>query len=321
MTESNCCEQETTCENCGTIEESFKSPLKFKELTINSLPLIYPYLQASGSMSCDYTAGGLYMWIDYFKYKYCIHEDTLLIKGVAEDNRKQRAFSLPIGKMPTEKAVRMIREYCEERDFECVFSAITEERIDDFRKLNPKAITPLEHWGDYIYPASQLATLAGKKMNKKRNHCNKFAAEHPEARLEKIGNGNIEAVKECFRKISETPADSPMADFERRQAWKVMENLEKYPFEAACLMTNDGVVAFSVGEVTGNTLHVHIEKALHDVSGAGETINRDFVRMITEEHAEVEYVNREDDAGDEGLRQAKQSYNPLMVLKKYNVEF
>ena len=65
------------------MDTSSQCPLQFRRLTRESLPLVEPYLQRSGSLSCDYSVGGIYMWIDYFKYHYCICSDTLFIKGVA----------------------------------------------------------------------------------------------------------------------------------------------------------------------------------------------------------------------------------------------
>ena len=57
----------------------------------------------------------------------------------------------------------------------------------------------------------------------------------------------------------------------------------------------------------------------HDVAGAGETVNRFFAARMLERHPELLYINREDDAGDPGLRYAKESYHPIYKLKKYNV--
>lgn len=82
------------------------------------------------------------------------------------------------------------------------------------------------------------------------------------------------------------------------------------------ITTDEGIVAFAVGEKIGDTLFVHAEKALTDVSGAYAVINRDFVRRFG---TDVTYVNREDDADDAGLRKSKLSYFPVFMVKKYVV--
>ena len=127
--------------------------------------------------------------------------------------------------------------------------------------------------------------------------------DNPEAVLEPVLPDNMDMVKECFRQECIEGKQSPMASYEREQVWKVLEQLERYPFEAQCLKNGDRVVAFTVGEVLNNVLHVHIEKSLRDVAGSAESINR------------------QDDAGVEGLRKAKLSYYPSLLLGKYNVVF
>ena len=49
--------------------------------------------------------------------------------------------------------------------------------------------------------------------------------------------------------------------------------------------------------------------------GAYPAINQAFV-----EHAwsDMTYINREEDMGIEGLRQAKESYKPVKLIEKFN---
>ena len=44
-------------------------------------------------------------------------------------------------------------------------------------------------------------------------------------------------------------------------------------------------------------------------------INKDFVQNAW---PDVQFINREEDMGKEGLRKAKESYNPIFMVKKYN---
>jgi hypothetical protein len=81
------------------------------------------------------------------------------------------------------------------------------------------------------------------------------------------------------------------------------------------LRVDGEVVAYTVGEpLNSDTYIVHIEKAFSDIKGAYPMINQSFVLDRTEK---FKYINREDDAGDEGLRKAKLSYNPVFMIEKY----
>ena len=296
--------------------------LHFHRLTFNSLPLVLPYLQQSGSRSCDYTVGGIYMWIDYFKYHYCIYRDTLLIKGVAEDDVRRTAFSLPLGAMPLAESVELLKRYCADEGITLEFSAITEERIDDFRALAPAEITDLSHWSDYIYSAEKLATFAGNKMKRKRNHVNKFLATYPDHRIEPLSRDNLADVSAFFDRLCLDKTDNGMSGYERNQTRRVLHDFAHYEgvFEGIVLYVGSEVAAFAIGEVTGTTLHVHIEKTDHSYDGANEFVAQAMVRYAGARH-QIDMVNREDDAGDPGLQQSKLSYCPDLMLRKYNVIF
>ena len=82
-----------------------------------------------------------------------------------------------------------------------------------------------------------------------------------------------------------------------------------------CVIDAEGkVVAFTLGErLTEDTFDVHFEKAYADLQGAYAMINREFVRR---ELSDYTYINREEDMGIPGLRQAKLSYQPDSLVEK-----
>ena len=297
------------------------SPLRFSPLTLDAVPRIQPYLGCSASRTCDFTVGGLLMWTDYFNYTYAIYNDTLYIKGVTEDDVTRPAFSLPVGRTPLQESIALLKDYC--RDNGCmplVFSAVPEMYVEPLRLLGATAVTQLDDWGDYLYDAEALATLSGKKLGKKRNHVNRFMAENPGYTFEPLTPDKVGDVMRFFHDTHLPLSKPAIADVEREQVISVLENLDRYPFEGAVLSTPaHGIVAFTLGEVIGDTLYVHIEKMNHEVNGAGETVNKLFAELMTGHHPEVRYINREEDVGDPGLRHAKESYHPAAILTKYNV--
>lgn len=301
-----------------------QAELKFKPIALEDIEIIRPYLENSHTRSCDYTIGGLLIWKDLFRYEYSIYDDTLFIKSLSEDGSGRTAFLRPIGRLPLEESIEILRCYCSDNNIDLLFTAIPEEYLDDFVMRSPFHINELYDMADYIYDANSLATLTGKAYNKKRNHVNRFLTDNPNYSLEEITDSNIDEVKAFLANlgIESEKADEDMAYFEMNCCAETLENFNEYGFEGALLRDNEGkIVAFTFGEVSGDTLILHIEKMEHLVPGAGETINKLFAERMLLLNPELKYINREDDAGDPGLRRAKESYHPAFMLKKYNIEF
>lgn len=298
--------------------------LKFKKITPESMNEIVPILFSERGRTTDFSFGGLLMWVDYFHYEYAIINSTLFIKGKVENDIMTTAFSMPVGILPLEMSVAILREYCGMHDLPLIFSAVPEYAVRDFRLLSPVSVDLLTNWSDYLYSAESLATLKGKKYGKKRNHVNQFLAAFPDYSFEPLtGDNASEAIK--FMDLIDKEGDmNPMAIEERklnRYMLEIVKEGNEYLLGGILRDGSGRMLGFTIGDIKGDTLFVHIEKALRDAPGAFEMINKSFAEYICSEHPEIEYINREDDSGDEGLRKAKESYHPVELLRKYNIKF
>ncbi len=64
----------------------------------------------------------------------------------------------------------------------------------------------------------------------------------------------------------------------------------------------------------GRMFAVHFEKGLERYKGIYQFINQAFAASLPKHYL---YINREQDLGDEGLRQAKTTYRPCGFVRKY----
>lgn len=295
--------------------------LEFRPVTHYSMKEIYPYLMMEQGRTTDFSYAGLLMWVDYFKYSYAIVKDTLFIKGTVENDTHIPAFSLPVGRLPLPESLDMIRDYCRKEGISPVLSAVPEYALTQFIDLGISDIQPLDDWGDYLYDARMLSTLSGKKMGKKRNHVNKFDSLYPNATIEPLSADNAARAIEFMTTVDAEGDATPMAVEERRMTRQLLNLICEGDthLEGAILEVDGETAAFTIGDVKHDTLFVHVEKASRKFDGSYEKINKEFARIMCEKYPEIEYINREDDSGDEGLRKAKQSYHPVEILKKYNI--
>ncbi len=170
---------------------------------------------------------------------------------------------------------------------------------------------------DYIYKSEDLINLSGKKYHGKRNHIKRFKDNNWS--FETLTDENMEDCLEMNRQWC-VLNDCGMDESKKAEFCAVKQSFKYYKelgFFGGLLRVDGRVIAYTMAErLNSNTVNVHIEKAFSDIQGAYPAINHEFVFNMASEY---EYVNREEDLGIEGLRKAKLSYNPAILLSKYGV--
>ena len=177
---------------------------------------------------------------------------------------------------------------------------------------------------DYVYDIERLCALRGRKLQGKRNHCNHFEQAYPDYRVLPLTKELLARCIEFSARWYEEHTDShPYTDTSEETAaiLKTFQYFDELHMEGVALETQDGLVAFAMGNrIREDTFDVNFEKALAEINGAYPMVNREFARLIHSRYPEVKYLNREDDMGIEGLRRAKESYYPDLLLEKIVLE-
>ena len=129
---------------------------------------------------------------------------------------------------------------------------------------------------------------------------------------------NLADVVAFMQNFMQEDRENADKNYENERVCQILAEYGKLPAIGGLLRVDGQLVAFTVAEHIDNTLLVHVEKADRRFKGVYQYINYRFVREQMQKR-EFQFVNREDDAGDEGLRQAKLSYCPVDILHKYRM--
>jgi len=295
--------------------------LKFKQLKLDDIKSTKDYFLFSNNKACDNTVGGTFMWRDYFNAAYAMFNNTLILKVNIKYHGGMTAFTMPLGK-DVGGSIMEIEKYCREMKIPLIFCTVTKEEIQIIKRVFRYRNVMLyqeTNWSDYLYNASDLVTLAGRKYSGQRNHLNRFFKTYDSFSFEVISEENLKEVRDFYTGFcSVTNKTSDVFAEEQAKTFEVLDNYDIYGLFGAFVRVEGAIAAFSIGEICNDVLYVHIEKADTRYKGIYQIINNEFAKHYASDN--INFINREEDVGDEGLRRSKESYHPCEIIDKFIVE-
>ena len=296
--------------------------IEFKAVTLLDKEWIDQHVMCENVPSADYNFGNMFIWDEHYRQLVCPFGDRTLTKVRLHG---EPAFVFPIGCGPLRPAMEAIREYAAAKDYPLILRGVTEAHREQLEAEYPGRFEfcEEERWADYIYEAERLATYAGKALHGKKNHCNRFEAEH-DWRFVPLTR---ELIPACLRMLDDwTRENAERLDksivYEHDAIERAFTHYEALGLEGGVLFAGEELMGFSFGEMASlDCFDVHVEKADISVNGAYPMVCREMVRMAIRLHPGLKYINREDDMGLESLRRSKQSYKPAFLLKKYTARW
>lgn len=287
--------------------------LTFSKPTIEDKQWVDECFKYVNSFNCEYTFGNLFVWATAYRTEIAKYDGFMICRWDKEPNYK---YSLPIGKGDFKAAVNEIINDAKSYGITPVIYGVTANYKNLLDENFPDMFDYSYDDGDsdYIYSVEKMANLSGKKYHGKRNHITNFKKNNPNWSFEIINNDNINECIALHSNWINTHEDDADYSFEFEAVLTAFENYEKLGFVGGILKVDGKAIAYTMGERHSDELFVtHFEKAPPEVQGAYPIINQEFTKNCLMNY---QFVNREEDLGLEGLRKAKQSYNPEILLKK-----
>ena len=283
---------------------------------------VQPLLDAEGSPCCEYNFSNIYLWSRAYPQKIARAGDRLLVRI---EGKLGLSYLYPAGKGPLAPAVAALAADAAAQAVPLTLVCVTEGQRAALGGACPGMFSFEEDRDgfDYLYDINRLADLPGKKLHAKRNHIRRFDEQFPDWLLEDITPANVPECVELERQWAalRQEAAGGDADTVSEETVAVIEalyHMDKLGLEGALIRADGSPVAFSLGGfITPEVFDVNFEKSFGDIQGAYPAINRELARLIRSRHPQVKWFNREDDMGLEGLRRAKLSYYPDVLLAKY----
>lgn len=281
--------------------------LKLRSLRPEDSLWAAPLLAASGRDCCEYSFTTAYMWSEHYGVRIARVGEVLVLGS-------ERSYLTPVGNGWEE----VLRQLYDESPRPLWLHSVDEALLTRLKALFPGRVHAEEVRDDfdYLYRTEDLANLPGKAYHGKKNHISAFSRAH-EWTYEPLSAENVDDMVRLSREWCEEKGGcTGSLNDEQCAIRRVLREPERFSLSGGLIRVEGRAVAFTLGSpINERVFDIHIEKALSAFSGAYAVINREFAKTLTA----YEYLNRENDMGIPGLRRAKESYRPAILLKKYLV--
>jgi Uncharacterized conserved protein len=288
--------------------------ISFKEIELQDRDTVIKYVTNSSRRNCDLSFSNLCSWRFLYNTHLAEVDGFLVFKFWTTVGL---AYMMPVGEGDLKNILEKMMEDARQEGEELCMLGVCKNMKQDLENILPGRfdIEPNRNYADYLYLRTDLVTLTGKKFQPKRNHINRFRKTY---NYEYVSI-TPEFIPECLKLEAEWCAMNDCEEMEgtgneRKAIIYALENFEALGLTGGLLRVDGQIVAFTFGmPINHDTFGVHVEKADTRYEGVYAMINNEFASHIPEQFT---YINREEDLGIEGLRKAKLSYQPVIILEK-----
>jgi len=277
-------------------------------------PLLDRLFAACPPVISEYTFANLFAW--RAAYDFCLSRLGGAVLIVSRKGDRLDVFD-PLC-APNEKQDVIEQCFSLSGGTPVVFVRLPEETIASLQASGRFAVREQRDHFDYLYRTRDLIDLKGAAYDGKRNFIRRFRETCPFefAEMKKEDVESCLYFEEEWCQAKDCQRTEGLAH-EREATREILGHFEGLGVKGAMVRVGGKVEAVAIGEALNpRTFVVHIEKANDACQGIYQAINQMFCASAA---PGFDFVNREQDLGVPGLRQAKESYKPCAMVKKFTL--
>jgi hypothetical protein len=286
----------------------------FAPLGLDHRDELHPQLSLTPDGVSEFTFSGLYLFRNRYQYRISRDPDTgFIVSGEQPADqdaagRREKFFMTPCA-APGEKTLASLFE---SHDYwKNISPTVLAGAGETLERLGLEPVEDRNNF-DYLYFRSDLAELAGKKFHKKKNLVNAFRNAYPNHAMRFLEPDLIPQAREVLERWKADKGEA--GDY--TAAREALDLFSFLKLRGALFYVNGTPAGWCLGEsiAKGRCFAIHFEKAVDGIKGIYQYMNQAFAASLPRFFT---YINREQDLGDLGLRQAKETYRPCDFVRKY----
>ncbi|MDM7935127.1 MAG: phosphatidylglycerol lysyltransferase domain-containing protein [Methanothrix sp.] len=288
----------------------------FRQVLLADRDLFSRHYERYPQVHSDNSFTNMVCWNHYAHYRYAHSNGSIVLSSTIGGRTRYRP---PIGPR-NEELLAEVMELAARSDDPFPLVVLDPGSREWIAGIYPELdMRPERSYFDYVYLASDLADLPGRRYLTIRHQLNKFQRTCSPV-VEAIDEGNIWEIQEfldlwCDWKDCDS---DPLLAGERDAVSFAIAHYQELGLSGIAIRANGRIGAISIFEgLNRETALVHFEKGLPDCKGIYRAINAEAARILARRFT---YINRESDMGVEGIREAKMRYHPHHVVEVHLIE-
>ncbi len=290
--------------------------LRFNRFALNDEKLIRTHVETFKPLSCEYNFSNLFAWQYAYKLSWTMYHDRILIY----DGVSKCAF-MPLGEDLCPEELMTLSLKLKYMGLSPDFSLVPSEYIKKYSDTEKYYIVKKERDNsEYIYEVEALCELKGRKLHKKRNLISQFKRAYPDFEVHELKDKyRYKALELAQNLIKQRKYPSITIDHEFSAMKISFDNFDELGLHGLAVTIGNRMITFCVfSKLRPLTYDIQFEKSDAHFKGSAQVINHETAKYLRKK---CQYLNREQDLGIAGLRQAKISYDPVNLITPYSLVF